>query len=131
MFQSSHRCQQTQSEAERPGSGPERPHDKTDPGHDIVQTSEKFYKRARAAVEVLMEFLTNLYHGEQPLCVTYFDEAHELKTRFWIMLRLLSHQPKTTRMWYVFMGTKSSISYFTPPSQDCVSSIFSLTLVFY
>ncbi|KAF8726091.1 hypothetical protein AX14_008074 [Amanita brunnescens Koide BX004] len=106
-------------EVERPGSSPQRPDDKHDLGYDIVQTSLKFYQGARAAVEALMEFLINLYHGEQPLCVTYFDEAHELKTRFWILLRLLNHQPKTTRMWYVFMGTKSSISSFTPPSQDC------------
>ena len=96
-----------------------------------MQTSLELYQGARAAVEALMEFLTNLYRGEQPLCVTYFDEAHELEMRFWILLRLLSHQPRMTRMWYVFMGTKSSMSYFTPPSQDCVSSIFPLALVFH
>ncbi|KAF8325743.1 hypothetical protein F5887DRAFT_1289437 [Amanita rubescens] len=113
MFQSSH--WQIKLEAECPGSGPQRPNDKNDLGHDIVATSLKFYQGARVAVEALMEFLTNLYRGEQPLCVTYFDETHELEMRFWILLRLLSHQPKMTRMWYVFVGTKS---YFTPPSQD-------------
>ena len=46
--------------------------------------------------------------------MTYFDEAHELQILFWILLRLLSHQPLATAMWYVFMGTKSSISYFSP-----------------
>jgi hypothetical protein len=128
MFQRPHYCWQIKLEAERPGSSPQRT-DKND--HDIVATSLGFYKGARAAVEALMEFLTNLYGGEQPLCVTYFDEAHELKMRFWILLRLLSHQPRMMRMWYVFMGTKSSISYFTPPSRDCVYSIFPLALVFH
>ncbi|KAF8806748.1 hypothetical protein BYT27DRAFT_7223930 [Phlegmacium glaucopus] len=98
------------------GRSPRRSNDH--PDVDSVEESLKLYEGARAAVEALMEFLTCLYGGERSICVTYFDEAHELKTRFWVLLHLLSHQPATTRMWYVFMGTKSSISYFTPPPQD-------------
>ena len=86
-----------------------------------METSLTFYERARVAVEALLAFLTSLY-DKQPLCVTYFDEAHELQILFWILLRLLSHQPMTTSMWYVFMGTKLS-SYLTLPLRDCVSSI--------
>ena len=63
--------------------------------------------------------------GEHPdNRITYFDEAHELDNRFWILLRLLSHQSRSTRMWYVFMGTKSSISYFAPTIDRSESSDF-------
>ncbi|KAF8515975.1 hypothetical protein BU17DRAFT_76734 [Hysterangium stoloniferum] len=48
------------------------------------------------------------------LCVTYFDEAHESDLCFWVLLRLLQYQESSTRMWYVFMGTKSSLSYYAP-----------------
>lgn len=67
-----------------------------------------------AATENLMQFVSGLSPGGNPLCVTYFDEAHELGLRYWIMLRLLQVQKSSTRMWYVFMGTKSSVSYYAP-----------------
>ncbi|KIM86830.1 hypothetical protein PILCRDRAFT_4708 [Piloderma croceum F 1598] len=109
---------------ELPGTSPTRPKDPNDPGvYDIVQESLVYYENARVAVEALMAFLGSLDTGEQPLCVTYFDEAHELQTRFWILLRLLSHQPSAMSMWYVFMGTKSRISYFTPPPRDMFVSL--------
>jgi hypothetical protein len=95
-----------------------------------VEKSNQYYQCAREAVEDLQEFLASLDNQEQPpLLVTYFDEAHELQNRFWILLRLLSHQPKTVTMWYVFLGTKSSVSYFTPAVADCVSSIFAHVLI--
>jgi len=107
-----------------PGASPKRSKD----DFDIVRESEVFYERAQKAVECLQAFLASLY-SQQPLCVTYFDEAHELQIRFWILLRLLSHQPKTVKMWYVFLGTKSSISYYTPATAACVSSIFAHVLI--
>ncbi len=96
---------------------------------DIMAISRVFYERAQQAVEDLQAFLASLHRGQQPLCVTYFDEAHELQIRLWILLRLLSHQPKTVKMWYVFLGTKSSISYYTPATAACVSSIFAHVLI--
>jgi hypothetical protein len=87
----------------------------------IVTQSEELYKEARGAVEALMSFLTSLRAGS--ICVTYFDEAHELGIRFWILLRLLSHQDPTMAMWYIFMGTKSNISYFSPSAQNCESAV--------
>jgi hypothetical protein len=93
------------------------------PVYDIVETSLTYYERAQVAVESLLAFLASLY-DKQPLCVTYFDEAHELQILFWILLRLLSHQPMTVTMWYVFLTTKPSVSYFTPAAAACVSSIF-------
>ena len=93
-----------------------------------METSLTFYERARVAVEALLTFLASLY-DKQPLCVTYFDEAHELQILFWILLRLLSHQPMTVMMWYVFLATKSSVTYFTPAAAACVSSIFAYVLI--
>ena len=93
--------------------------------YDIEAKSRSFYEdEARGAVEALMFFLTKLDDGPSPICVTYFDEAHELGIQFWILLRLLSHQPPATEMWYVFMGTKSSVSYFSPSPRHCESPIF-------
>lgn len=130
MFQRLHCCSQIKIGPERPGNSPKRPEDKNAPHvYDIVDTSQKYYEGARVAVETLMAFLDSLYPGERPLCVTYFDEAHELQLLFWILLRLLSHQPTTIKMWYVFMGTKSSISYFTPPPGDSMSSNISPMLI--
>ena len=122
IFQCLHCCSQIKIGPERSGNSPKRPED------DIVDTSQRYYEGAQVAIETLMAFLDSLYPGEQPLCVTYFDEAHELQLLFWILLRLLSHQPTTMKMWYVFMGTKSSISYFTPPPGDCIPSNISLML---
>jgi hypothetical protein len=89
--------------------------------YDIEAKSRLLYEEeARGAVEALMSFLNDLHVGPSPICVTYFDEAHNLGIRFWILLRLLSHQPLATAMWYVFMETKSSISYFSPLPIYCV-----------
>jgi len=98
-------------------------------GHAIETKSELLYEKAHVAVQDLMTFLNNLHPGQYPLCVTYFDEAHELGTRFWILLRLLNNQSVETMMWYVFMGTKSSISYFAPPPGMCESSCLARVLI--
>ena len=46
----------------------------------------------------------------------YFDEAQELKKGFWMILRLLCEQQRatSTKMWYIFMGTKYSVSWYAP-----------------
>lgn len=121
-FQSSNCCYQMKSKAEVHGERSPKRLQETD-GDDIVAKSRLFYEEARVAVEALMSFLTDLGVGPSPICVTYFDEAHELELRFWILMRLLSHQPPATAMWYVFMGTKSSVSYFSPSAENCESPI--------
>jgi hypothetical protein len=106
------------------GASPTRPRDKAVKAFDIVGKSKTFYDQAGQAVDNLMDFLDTIYLDQQRLCVTYIDEAQELEERIWIMMRLISHQKPKLRMWYVFMGTKSSISYFNPSPKNCMSSIF-------
>ncbi|KDR70163.1 hypothetical protein GALMADRAFT_103308 [Galerina marginata CBS 339.88] len=84
----------------------------------IESQSADFYMDAKTAVEELMSFLKHVHPGKQPICITYIDEAHELDKRFWVLLRLLRHQPSHIKMWYVFLETKSSVSYFSPPVKD-------------
>jgi hypothetical protein len=82
---------------------------------DIEKVAGEVYtKHARKATEELVNFIKTISPGQSVLCVTYFDEADALGLRFWILLRLLSHQREGTLMWYVFMATKSSVSYFSP-----------------
>ena len=77
------------------------------------------------ATQKLMAFISGLFpENKKTLCVTYFDEAHELRHRLWAMLRLLQHQHLDVGMWYVFMGTKSSISYYSPALKDRESFIY-------
>jgi len=66
----------------------------------------------KKATEDLMVFLSGIQHGA--LCVMYFDEAHHLDTALWVLLRLLMSQAESTRMWHVFMGTKSNYSFYAP-----------------
>ena len=68
---------------------------------------------AKEATKNLMKFLSTL-HPPQDLCVTYFDEAPELGRLLWILLRLLAKQEPSTKAWYVFIGTKLSLSYYNP-----------------
>jgi hypothetical protein len=85
---------------------------------DPFAASLKIYKRsAQEATKNLGEFLSSVL-PLQRISVMYFDEAHELGLHFRIFLRLVQHQRLSTKMWYAFMGTKSSISYYAPrPSQ--------------
>jgi hypothetical protein len=80
----------------------------------------------RKPVQDLVKFLTTVNLGKKALYMTYFDEADQLGLLFWIMLRLLSNQYESTPMWYVFMATKSSVSYFHPAADQCQCSLFSL-----
>ncbi|KAK2464125.1 hypothetical protein APHAL10511_003873 [Amanita phalloides] len=78
----------------------------------------EFYKRdAKEATEELMKFLSSVLRKKQ-ISVMYFDEAHDLAMQFWVFLRLVQHQLPSTKMWYAFMGTKSSVSYYAPAPED-------------
>ena len=92
-----------------------------DPNWDSALMAEKCYEQyAKEATEGLVAFIQTLFPGEgNNLCVTYFDEAHELSQSFWILLRLLQSQDTSTKMWYVFMGTKSNILYYAPTPENC------------
>lgn len=91
-----------------------------DPTWDSGQLADKCYEQyAKRATQDLVAFIWTLFPGEgSPLCVTYFDEAHELSQAFWSLFRLLQSQALSTKMWYVFMGTKSSTSYYAPTPQN-------------
>lgn len=86
---------------------------------DPFAASLKIYKRsAEEATKNLGEFLSSVLPAKR-ISVMYFDEAHELGLHFWIFLRLVQHQQLSMKMWYTFMGTKSSISYYAPhPSKQ-------------
>jgi len=97
--------------------------DKKDIG--IVEQARALYDlHAKGAVNNLMDFLATLDPGKPCLAVTYFDEAPELNRCFWILLRLLNNQDISKNMWYVFMGTKSTVSHFSPTPKNCESSVF-------
>ena len=92
---------------------------------DPFTASLKIYKCfAEEATKNLGEFLSSLLPAKR-ISVMYFDEAHELGLHFWIFLRLVQHQGLSTNMWYAFMGTKSSVSYYAPhPSErQCPASL--------
>ena len=93
-------------------------HEPDSPGFDIHQYSDEHYRQfAKTATEELAAFTSSLT-PKMPIVVTYFDEAHILGESLWCMLRLLSQQDVTTPMWYIFLDTKSSISYFNPALAD-------------
>jgi hypothetical protein len=90
-----------------------------DPQFNSIEFAKEHYNRhAKNAAESLMKFLNGLFPGDKPLCVTYFDEAHELGDALWMLLRLLQVQEASVKMWYVFMGTKSSVSYYAPRPEN-------------
>ena len=92
-------------------------HEKGDapPNISTFHLSRKCYKLdAEEATRKLMEFLSRVL-PEKRISVMYFDEAHKLGPHLCkIFLRIVQHQPLSTRMWYTLMGTKSSISYYAP-----------------
>jgi len=95
--------------------------------YNSIKVANEYYSfNAREATLDLLSFLKKLFPNRKPLCVTYFDEAHELKMSFWILLRLLQAQDRSTSMWYVFMGTKSSISYYAPTPENREPSLTSV-----
>jgi hypothetical protein len=74
----------------------------------------------KAATEELADYISSLV--KKSVIVTYFDEAHELKLSYWMLLRLVANQNPKTPMWYVFMGTQSSITILNPSPQKSESS---------
>ncbi|KAF8343352.1 hypothetical protein F5887DRAFT_1212486 [Amanita rubescens] len=75
--------------------------------------SRKIYElHAKEAINKLTEFLSGVLPAKR-ISVMYFDEAHKLDSHFWILLRFVQHQLRT-RMWYTFIATKSSTSYYGP-----------------
>jgi hypothetical protein len=83
------------------------------PHYNMEAKARKIYnRRANESTDNLVKFVQK--HLPATVLVTYFDEADELQSLFWVLLRLLSNQPERTAMWYVFMATKSSVSYFNP-----------------
>ena len=90
-------------------------------GLDTGVMAHHFYgQRAKEATEELMTFVSEVLPGEE-ISVTYFDEAQELGSVFWVFLRLVQHQLDYTTMWYTFLGTKSRISEYAPPPSECQS----------
>ena len=88
---------------------------------DPIALARSFYEKdAKKAVENLMEFIKTLTSDPDPLCITYFDEGHELGECLWIMLRLLQNQNDSVRMWYVYMGTESSDFIPRPEDSECL-----------
>ena len=113
-----------------PGAGGTRPNDSTDDSAYEIQVKIKsIYKEAQAAVQALMDFLADLQSGQQPLAVTYFDEAQALGALFSVPLRLMRHQSRSTKMWYVFATEKLTINYFTPSRGSCESSGLACVLI--
>ena len=93
---------------------------------DLHKAVEKFYREITGpATQKLLAFISSLFpKNKTPLCVTYFDEADELNVRLLVMFRLLKHQLLTVGMWYIFMGTKLSISYDRPAPKDREAFIY-------
>jgi hypothetical protein len=105
------------SSAERNAKG-----DPNIPDSKIDQYAKEYYEQyTKKATEDLTTFITSLT-PQKPVVVTYFDEAHELKLSYWMMLRILNVQNRGTPMWAVFMGTQSSIIYLSPAPKDSESS---------
>ena len=113
-----------------PGAGGTSLNDSTDDSAYEIQVKIKsIYKEAQAAVQALMAFLADLQSGQQPLAVTYFDEAQGLGALFSVPLRLMRHQSRSTKMWYVFATEKLTINCFTPSRGSCESSGLACVLI--
>jgi hypothetical protein len=82
---------------------------------------------AKKATKDLVTFLNTLradsHDNETPIYVTYFDEAGDLGSLLEVLMRLLSNQDESTTMWYVFMTTKSNVSYFHPTPKNSKSYV--------
>lgn len=92
-----------------------------DKDFNIKTFAESCYnKHVKGHTEELMKFLNGSYpQTAKPLVVSYIDEAHNLEQPYWTLLRILGYQDKFTRLWHIFMGTKSSLEFYNPPAFDC------------
>ena len=101
------------SSAERDENG-----DPNLPDFKIERYAMEYYEEyTKKATNALTAFASSLT-PQKPVVVTYFDEAHELKLSYWMLLRLLNNQDREIPMWAVFMGTHSSITYSSPAPRD-------------
>jgi hypothetical protein len=95
--------------------------DKGDPDRsdfNVMETAKQCYDEfMKSSTKSLAAFVNQLF-PKTPLVVTYFDEAHELKLSYWMLLRLASSQDHKIPMWYASMGTQSSLTYLSPSPQD-------------
>ncbi len=88
-----------------------------DESKSINEFAQKAYESiTKKATKDLMTFLSTI--EPEARCVTYFDEAHALDKALWVLLRLVQYQTPWIKMWYIFMGTKSSVSYYAPNASD-------------
>jgi hypothetical protein len=100
----------------RPGDSPNR--GTIGPDYSASNIARQYYKEiVNDSTKKLMDFLSTLSQ-DYAMAVTYFDEAHNLDLRFWILLGLLYNQPPSVKMWYAFMGTKSHVTYYAPRPAD-------------
>jgi hypothetical protein len=83
-------------------------------GHIEISAKTSYDHYVSQATENLMAFISEITGEDDPLCVTYWDEADELQDVFWVILRLLSNQKPSVKMWNIFMATKSRLSIFFP-----------------
>jgi uncharacterized protein YlbG (UPF0298 family) len=92
-----------------------------DKDFNIKTFAESCYKKhVEKHSQELMKFLNGLYpQTKKPLVVTYIDEAHNLEQSYWTLLRIVGIQDRYTRIWYIFMGTKSSLEFYNLPIFDC------------
>ena len=91
--------------------------DPDNPDYSIEAHAKNFYAQyMKTATENLANYASSL--TKKSIVVTYFDEAHELKLSYWMLLRLVANQNSKTPMWYVFMGTQLSITTLNPAPQD-------------
>ncbi|TFK71361.1 hypothetical protein BDN72DRAFT_877192 [Pluteus cervinus] len=82
---------------------------------DALSKDVEYY--SRVLLNQHLGALTNWLHDElkyEDVCITYIDEAQELKELAWVMQRLARDQHPSCKMWYVYMGKKSSIKYVSP-----------------
>ena len=73
-----------------------------------------------------MRFLSEVF-PEKRMTIMYFNEAQELGLLYWVFLQIVVHQPPFIKMWYTFLGMKSRISNYAPPSES--QSVASLCLL--
>jgi hypothetical protein len=80
---------------------------------------------AAAATASLTKFISSLWSvcEDRGVCVTYFDESHNLGACYWTMMRLISLQQRDIPMWYVFMGTRTGYQLYSPAVMQCEHSI--------
>ncbi|TFK75164.1 hypothetical protein BDN72DRAFT_561208 [Pluteus cervinus] len=83
----------------------------------IGDVAQKVYRDH--VLNPLTELLTWIQNtGHIGLCVTYVDEAQKMGGLLRVMQRLISCQTLDSKMWFVFMSTKSNIDFFPPSIED-------------